>query len=92
MGHRICRVTFACSTAGRSQRALAGSIGAFDLTANELNAALKYGPQFGLALVTDLGSAHPKVFYLWDAARWFGENRLVREPLVWGVRLGPAVI
>jgi hypothetical protein len=72
--------------------ALAGSIGAFDLTANELNAALKYGPQFGLALVTDLGSAHPKVFYLWDAARWFGENRLVREPLVWGVRLGPAVI
>ena len=37
--------------------ALAALIGAFDLTANELNAALEYGPDYGLALVTDTGSA-----------------------------------
>ncbi len=72
--------------------ALAKSIGAFDLTANELRAALEFGPQFGLALVTESGSVQPKVFYLWDVGRWFAENRLVREPLVWGVRLGPTAI
>ncbi|MDP2322437.1 MAG: DUF3883 domain-containing protein [Gammaproteobacteria bacterium] len=70
--------------------ALAKSIGAFDLTANELKAALEFGPDFGLALVTESGSARPKVFYLWNVARSFAENRLVREPLVWGVRSGPA--
>ena len=72
--------------------ALAKSIGAFDLTENELQAALKFGPEFGLALVTESGSEQPKVFYLWDVARWFAENRLAREPLVWGVRLGPTAI
>ena len=71
--------------------ALAKSIGAFDLTANELKAALEFGPNFGLALVTESVSARPKVFYLWDVARWFAQNRLVREPLVWGVRSGPAL-
>ena len=70
--------------------ALAKSIGAFDLTANELKAALEFGPDFALALVTESSSTRPKVFYLWDVARWFTENRLVREPLVWGVRSGPA--
>ena len=70
--------------------ALAKSIGAFNLTANELKAALEFGPEFGLALVTETGSAQPKVFFLWDVARWFDENRLVREPQVWDVRSGPA--
>jgi hypothetical protein len=69
--------------------ALAGRIGAFDLTSNELKAALQFGPEYGLALVTESGSVRPKVFYLWDVARWFEENRLAREPLVWGIRLGP---
>lgn len=69
--------------------ALAASIGAFDLTANELNAALEFGPEYGLAFVTDSGTGRPKIFFLWDVARWFRENQLVREPTVWSVRRGP---
>jgi len=68
---------------------LAKSVGAFELTGNELKAALKYRSEFGLAIVTESGSPQPRVFYLWDVARWFADNRLVREPLVWAVRAGP---
>jgi hypothetical protein len=69
--------------------ALAASIGTFDLTANELNAALEFGPEYGLAFVTNSGTSRPKVFFLWDVAGWFRENQLVREPIVWNVRRGP---
>lgn len=69
--------------------AIADKIGAFDLTAKELAAALEHGTGFGLALVTNSAASQPTIYYLWDVARWFSESRLVREPLVWGVRMGP---
>jgi hypothetical protein len=67
--------------------ALASAISTFDLTAKELKMALEFGPDYAVALVTDSGTAQPKVYYLWDLAKWFADNRLKREPEVWSVRL-----
>jgi len=57
----------------------------FDLTANEFTMLQTFGADYALALVTRSGSADPKVFYLWNPAQWFAENRLACETQIWSV-------
>ena len=68
---------------------MANRMGAFELTANELRAALEFGAGYSIALVTGSASKTPKVFFIENVARWLEESRLVREPLAWALRLGP---
>lgn len=81
-GGDVCRVEVKGGMADR--------MGAFELTANELRAALEFGEGYSIALVTGSASEKPKVFFIENVARWLDESRLVREPLVWAFRLGPA--
>jgi hypothetical protein len=68
---------------------MADRMGAFEMTANELRAALEFGEGYMIALVTGSASATPKVFFIENVARWLHESRLTREPLAWAIRLGP---
>lgn len=79
-GGEICRVEV--------KGGMASQMGAFELTANELRAALEFGDGYMIALVTGSASKEPKVFFIENVAKWLEESRLVREPLTWAIRAG----